>query len=303
MDSAAIGETAPDHKPTARSARVGGHIVDELIAERAPGLTGAPFWPLVRPGLYRLLDYGKARRMAEAIVDLPGRRTLDYVSDLLELKVEARGLERVPHAGRLVVICNHPTGIADGLAVYQALKRVRDDLIFYANADALRVSARLDEVIIPVEWVEAKRTRERTRRTLVETRAAFQAERAIVVFPAGRIARREPSGLLTDPAWMPTALSLARRHGAPVLPVHVTGPWSTLFHLFNRFSPELRDITLFHELLNKRGGEFSLTVGRPIATEAFEGDDVGATLALKHYIERVLPDDADADFNPAPPGP
>jgi putative hemolysin len=53
----------------------------------------------------------------------------------------------------------------------------------------------------------------------------------------------------------------------------VLGPSSTLFHLFNRVSPELRDITLFHELLNKRGGRFELTVGQPIPAEAFEGDD------------------------------
>jgi len=274
------------------------HIVDILIAERAPGITGSWMWPLLRPGLYRLLDYAKARRMAEAIADLPGRETLDYVAGLLELKVAARGLDRAPPKGRMVVICNHPTGIADGLAVYEALKRVREDLIFYANADALRVSPRLDEVIIPVEWVETKRTRERTRRTLVETRAAFDAERAIVVFPAGRIARRDPSGLLTDPTWMPTALSLARKHGAPVLPVHVEGPWSTLFHLFNRFSPELRDITLFHELLNKRGRRFALVVGEQIPAERFAGDDTAATLALKHYIERVLPAEPDAAFNP-----
>jgi putative hemolysin len=298
----ALENTAMDHVLAAAPARHG-HIVDVLIAERAPGLTGSAVWPLLRPPLYRLLDYGKARRMAEAIADLPGRETLDYVSGLLELKVDAHGLERVPADERLVVICNHPTGIADGLAVYQALKQVRDDLIFYANADAIRVSRRLDEVIIPVEWVEAKRTRDRTRRTLVETRAAFQENRAIVVFPAGRIARRDPDGQLTDPAWMPTALSLARKHAAPVLPVHVSGPWSTLFHFFNRFSPELRDITLFHELLNKRGGRFGVVAGRPIASEAFEGDDASATLALKHHVERVLPRDPEAPFSPAPPAP
>jgi hypothetical protein len=111
----------------------------------------------VKPPLYRLLDYDRARRMADAIADLPGRETLDYVSELLALEVEAAGLEHVPTAGKVVIICNHPTGIADGLAVYQGLKAIRGDMIFYANADALRVSPRLASVIIPVEWVEHKR--------------------------------------------------------------------------------------------------------------------------------------------------
>ena len=281
-------------------ARSRGHIVDVLIAERAPRLTGSPLWPLVRPTLYRLLDYRRARAMADAIAPLPGRDTLEHVAALLALEVEARGLEHAPRNGRLVVICNHPTGIADGLAVYDALKRVREDLIFYANADALRVSPRLAEVIVPVEWVEGKRTREKTRLTLLQTRAAFDMERAIVVFPAGRLARRDAAGVLRDPAWMATALSLARRYGAPVLPVHVDGPWSTLFHLFDRISPELRDVTLFHELLNKRGRRFRLTVGRPIPPDAFTGDDAAATLALKAFIEQALAADPDAAFSASP---
>jgi putative hemolysin len=279
------------------------HIVDTLIAERAPRLTASRAWPLVRPALYKMLDYKRARRMAEAIAGLNGIEALEHVAELLRLDVEVSGLERVPRDGRLVIICNHPTGIADGLAVYEALRKIRRDLMFYANADALRVSPQLDTVVIPVEWVEAKRTRDRTRQTLIRTRTAFENERAIAVFPAGRLARRNAQGQLTDPPWMPTALSLARKHRAPVLPIHVLGPWSTLFHLFNRVSPELRDITLFHELLNKRGQRFELTIGQPIPTEAFQGDDATATLALKHYVERELCADANAVFRPDPPGP
>ncbi|HKP79527.1 MAG TPA: 1-acyl-sn-glycerol-3-phosphate acyltransferase, partial [Phenylobacterium sp.] len=234
------------------------HIVDVLIAERAPNLASSPVWPLLRPALYALLDYGKARRMADAIAPLPGGAALDHVSDLLALKVTTAGLGRVPTSGRLVVICNHPTGIADGVAVFDALKPIRPDLCFYANADAHRVAPRFGEVLIPVEWVEAKRTREKTRQTLILTREAMGAERCLVLFPAGRLARRRADGRLAESEWMPSAVSIARKYAAPVLPIHVDGPWSTLFHLFHGFSSELRDITLFHELLNKRGREFRL---------------------------------------------
>src|SRR5690349_13185203 len=61
------------------------HIVDVLIAERAPKLAASPVWPLVRPLLYGLLDYAKARRMADAIAALPGRAGLEHVSHLLAL--------------------------------------------------------------------------------------------------------------------------------------------------------------------------------------------------------------------------
>ena len=276
---------APEARPAPRPS----HIVDTLIAERAPRLTSSPLWPLLRPPLYALLGYDKARRMANTIAGIGGRAALDHVSTLLDLKVGVSGLENVPCAGRMVVVANHPTGIADGVAVYDALKQARPDIVFYANADAHRVCPKFDEVLIPVEWVEAKRTRDRMRLTLQMTREAIEAERALMIFPAGRLAVRDAQGLLTDPPWTTSAVSIARKYEAPIIPIHVTGPWSTLFHLFDKRHQELRDITLFHELLNKTGRPFDLIIGRPIDPATLAADTGEATVALKRYVERVLP--------------
>jgi putative hemolysin len=283
------------------------HIVDILIAERAPKLRASALWPVLRPVLYRLLDYAKARQMVDAITPpdgppMSGEATMAYVSDLLAVKTDVRGLERVPPAGRLVVVCNHPTGLTDGVALYDALRTVRPDLLIYCNSDALRVNPRLAEVLIPVEWVESKRTRERTRVTLTMSRAVLEAERCIVIFPAGRLAVKR-DGWLTDPPWQPTAVSLARKYGAPICPVHLAGPPSTLFHVLDGVSQELRDITLFHEMLNKRGREYDLTVGPLIEGAALEGDPAVVMPAIKAYVERLLPSDptcAFADFAHAP---
>ena len=272
------------------------HICDVLIAERAPRLTRSIAWPVVRPFLYKLLNYKAARRMADGVAGLSGQAAFDHMSDLLDLKVSTLNLDRIPPTGRCVVVCNHPTGIADGVAVYDAIRKRRTDAVFFANADALRVSARLNEIVIPVEWVVAKRTREKTRATLDAARAAFEAERCIVMFPAGRLARVSRDGSLTDPEWASTAASMARKYGAPVVPIHVAGPTSRLFHLFDRVSQELRDITLFHELLNKRKTTFRLSVGKPIPPSRLDVDATRATYALKAFTERVLPTQPDADF-------
>lgn len=280
--------------PIAAPARA--HIVDVLIEERAPKLSGSPAWPLLRPALYRMLGYARARAMADAIAPMGGKAALDFVSALLALDVEVHGLQHLPRAGRLIIVGNHPTGIADGLAVYDALKAVRPDIIFYANSDAHRVCPRFDETLIPVEWVPAKRTRDRTRLTLTMTREVMEAERALMVFPAGKLARRDAHGVLTDPVWMPTAVSVAVKYDAPIIPVHVDGPWATLFHFFDRFSGELRDITLFHELLNKTGRRFRITVGKGIAPGRLDADAAVASAAIKAYVERTLPFDPDRPF-------
>lgn len=269
------------------------NIVEELIIERAPGLASSIVWPLVRPALYGLLGYKRAVDMANAVADLSGPEALDYISQLLSLIINARRSERIPKTGRCVVICNHPTGIADGIAVYDLLRRVRSDIIFFANADALRVNPRFSEVLIPVEWVEAKRTREKTRITLSSARCAFEAEKCVVLFPAGRLARRGPDGQLSDPAWQTTALSLAQKYDAPLVPVHLSGPNSIWFHTFNRFSQELRDITLFHEFLNKAGKRFDVTVGPVISSEQLQGEVGLLCERVKAYIERQLPFDPD----------
>ncbi len=272
------------------------HICDVLIAERAPRLTRSAAWPLVRPFLYKLLNYRQAVRMADAVHPLSGVEALDYMSDLLDLKVSVLNPDRIPATGRCIVVANHPTGIADGIAVFDAIRARRADAVFFANADAVRVSPRLGEAIIPVEWVVEKRTREKTRETLQAARAAFEAERCVVMFPAGRLARRSKDGSVTDPEWAQTAASLARKYAAPVVPIHVSGPYSRLFHWFDRFSKELRDVTLFHELLNKRKTAFYLKVGKPIPPSRLDIDAARATYALKAFTERVLPSQPDADF-------
>jgi putative hemolysin len=278
----------------APSGRTAGHIIDVLIRERAPRLSASPAWPALRPLLYAALGYRPARKLADAIADMGGVQVMNYASRWLDLKVEARGLERVPPRGRLIVVVNHPTGLADGMAVDDALRPIRPDLCFFANADALRVSPGLGDVFIPVEWVEAKRTWEKTRQTLKLAQAAFEAGRALVIFPAGRISRVK-AGVLADPPWAASALSLARRYEAPVLPVHLKGPPSTLFQLFDHLSPELRDITLFHELFNKRGRSFQLTVGPLIAPQAI-GETAATMPRLKAYVERELAVHPDQPF-------
>jgi putative hemolysin len=144
-------------------------------------------------------------------------------------------------------------------------------------------------VLIPVELNVAKRSREATRVTLQMTHQALARGKALVTFPSGRLARVR-NKVLTDDPWQPTPISLARKFEAPLVPIHVAGPWSSLFHAFDRVSGELRDITLFHELLNKHGRTFRLVVGEPIGADTIPGEPAEAVKALKAYVEFELPE-------------
>lgn len=276
------------------------HIVDVLIEERAPHLSNGPFWPVLRPMLYAVLNYDKARAMADAIAPMSGHEALEFVSQLLSVRIEANSLHRLPTTGAFFLLANHPTGITDGVAVYDAVKQVRPEVKFYANSDAHRACPGFIDNLIPVEWVLGKRTRERTRVTLKMTEQAVEAGHPIMIFPAGRLARRR-DGELVDPEWMPTAISLARKYEVPIVPCNVAGPYAFWFHSFAAISSELRDITLFHELLNKRGKTYRLNFGRAIPPEQLVGDASVVTRRIKHYVERVLGDGPDAAFDPEGP--
>jgi putative hemolysin len=271
------------------------HIVDVLIEERCPKLRSSWSWPLVRPALFQILGYGKARRMANEIVKLNGRESFDRLSGQLAFDLSVDAIERMPKSGRLIVAANHPTGLADGVAVWDLLKQVRDDIVFFANADAVRVNPKFEDVIIPVEWVAEKRTPAKTRETLKRAAEAFAQEKCVVIFPSGRLARRV-DGVLEEKDWFSTVVGLARKQKAPILPLNVDARNSALYYLFCDLNDELRDITLFNELLNKRGSKFHMTFGNLIPPENLQGDPTALTNRLKHHVAYALLADRDAVF-------
>jgi putative hemolysin len=265
------------------------HIVDVLIEERARELRHNPVaWGLIRALLYPLLKYREAIAMADRIGTLPARATFDYVTDLLDMRLEVEGLEHVPREGPCVLVANHPTGIADGLALYQALRGVRGDLRFLANRDALRVSPGLAEMLVPVEWVVEKRSLAKTREMWRQAKGALRQGQMVVMFPSGRVAQLR-GGRLVDRPWHDTTITMARRNDAPIVPLHIAGWNSWIYYFFAKVREELRDMTLFNELFNKRGQAFRLTFGPVIPHQELPGDPAVEIERLRRHIEIELP--------------
>lgn len=263
------------------------HIVEQLIAERAPKLTGRPaLFKTVKPLLYRLLAYDAAVFLADAIKDMSGHEAFKMVTRHISPRTSVQNLNHLPKTGRCILISNHPTGLADGMAVFQAIRDRRPDHVFLANADALRVIPNGEDIIIPVEWVQDKRSTAKTRQTLVDIKAALEAEKCVVIFPSGRLASMTWRGLI-DKEWESSAAMLARKYDAPVIPLRMRARNSWLYYLFSWTSPELRDITLFHELLNKKGQTFSLTFGEEIPAQSLPKNADKASAAVRRVIESL----------------
>jgi putative hemolysin len=211
---------------------------------------------------------------------MPGGAVMQSLAEMIALHVEVSGLENVPRSGPAMIVANHPTGIADGIVLYGALAQRRPDLFIFANADAIRVLPPLGELIAPVEWRPEKRSHKQNRETMDYARAAFAEGRLAVLFPSGRLAKRTWWWLNERP-WMASGAMMARKFNLPVIPLHITARNSALFYLFDRIHPTLRDITLFHEVLNKNRQRYRLKIGTPIAPETLPAGSAEAIEVMR----------------------
>lgn len=265
------------------------HIVDQLILERAPRLLEDP---LLRGAFHKFLleplRYTEARAMADRVAALAGAAILDLLTEELALEVSDTGRPCVPASGPAILVANHPTGLADGIAVWQSVKRRRPDMRFLVNGDALRVAPGLADVMIPIELKPEKRSLAASRQAYRYLDEAIERRQLLVVFPSGRLAYLSWRGL-KERVWLPSVLSIARRHRLPIVPLHIEARNSPTFYALSMLGRELRDVTLFRELLNKRGRRFRLSYGAPLDAASLPSDPKTAVEMLQHHVERLLP--------------
>ncbi len=261
--------------------------IDPLIEERAPWLASGS--PLVKPArriLDKALSYERTVTIGESFEKKTTAQLMGELGEMLAREVTVTGLHNIPRHGPAMIVANHPTGIADGIVLWHLLHPIRPDLYFYANRDILRVLPQMEDAIAPVEWRLEKRSHAKTRETMAYTKQAVEDGRIGVIFPSGRLAKREGLRLHERP-WMASAAMLARKFDLPVIPVNIRARNSVLFYLFDLIHPTLRDITLFHEMLNKAKQPYVVTVGEEISPSSLpasseEGIELlrQATLAL-----------------------
>ena len=261
--------------------------IDPLIAERAPWLFADHTYSRpARHVLDRVLGYNRTLALGEHFRERTPEEIMRDMGMLLARDVQASGLDRIPRNGPALVVANHPTGIADGIILHHLIAPLRPDLFFYANSDILRVLPQMESMIAPVEWRPEKRSRAKTRETMEYTRKAMEAGRLGVIFPAGRLAKRRGLRLFERP-WLASAAMIARKFDVPVVPVNIRARNSVLFYLFDYLHPTLRDITLFHETLNKHRQPYRINVGAPIPPYALPARSEDGIEALREATLRL----------------
>ncbi len=203
------------------------------------------------------------------------------------IQVSAADLERIPKSGPVAVVANHPFGLLEGVLLGSLLPRCRPDVKFVANS----LLAGVPEIAAMTIFVDPYGGAPAVRSNLAAMKTAQEWLRQghmLVMFPAGDVAALDlKRGGVSERPWNSGVVKLASRTNAPVVPLHLDGSNSPLFHLAGLVHPRLRTLLLPHELLNKQSQCFQIRIGHPIPAERLQSFE-SPQQAADYLRKRVL---------------
>lgn len=180
----------------------------------------------------------------------------------IPLGVSAEDAARIPASGPLLVVANHPFGVADGLALGALLTRVRPDVKLLCHS-LLCQPRETQRYLLPIDFGGTAEARATSAASRVAAREWLRQGHCLAVFPAGGVATRQAplQGRARELPWHVFTARLATTANTRILPVRFAGENSTLFHLASHRSYALRIALMFRETLRRTGQPLDITVG------------------------------------------
>lgn len=208
---------------------------------------------------------------------------IDEFFDMLDFSylVSAKDREKIPSEGKLIIVSNHPLGGLDGLILIKLISEVRRDVKIIVN-DVLLSITNLSEFFLPLDILSNTFQKE----NIAAISKAIGEEQAIIIFPAGEVARMSPRGI-EDGKWNKGAVYFAEKFNAPVLPIFLEAKNSFLFYLVSFLNKKFSTFLLPRELFNKRGKSIRIKVGNHILPQAFSSKYQRSSHLIKSLRKHV----------------
>ena len=180
----------------------------------------------------------------------------------LPLDYDRARFNAIPRTGPLLVVANHPFGVADGLAISALLTRVRPDVKVMCHS-LLCQPQEAQRYLLPVDFGPGRDARKRSAETRRQAMEWLEQGHCLMLFPGGGVATRQQptSGPALELPWHSFAGKLAAVASTRVLPVYFHGENSRLFHTASQWSYALRLALLFRETLRRMGKPLRMEIG------------------------------------------
>ena len=198
---------------------------------------------------------------------VPGESFWDAAVRKLELKVvcNKEQLALWPKTGPLIVVCNHPYGVLDGIVICHLVSKVRNDFRILTNS-VLNCAEEIREHLLPIDFSETEAAVKTNLKSRAEAKAHLLKGGCLVIFPAGGVSTTPTlwHKRAVDTDWKTFTARLITQSKAPVAPVFFAGQNSRLFQLASHVSMTLRLSLLFKEVHDRIGSELPVRIGAPI---------------------------------------
>ena len=264
------------------------HPIDEIIEERCPKLMSNKYlWSVIKPTIFKIFKYQTAKKITDDISNISGFECFTYLTNLLKFNLDIRNIELVPEHGPIILAGNHPTGLTDGIVMFEVMKDRRPDYTLYANIDMIKLSKGFEDIIIPVDWNDDNKNIGKSKEILKRTKETLNEGKCLLVFPSSRLSKRKGFKLFERP-WLNTIVKLSKKYNPPIIPIHMDGQNSLFYYFLDIFNEELKNISLFSELVNKEEFKYTITFGRQIDPLDINGDIDKETLRIQNHVEFTL---------------
>lgn len=213
------------------------------------------------------------------------RRVLEDLN--VRVNATAADIGKIPAAGPVVALSNHPFGILDGVMLADLLTRVRSDVRILTN-QMLGEMPELAKICIFIDPFDRPESRVSNGRALKQAITHLRAGGLLLVFPAGEVSHFDlKKRAICDPEWNRTATRLIRITKSRSLPILIRGANGIPFQMLGMVHPRLRTAALPAEMLNKRGKSVEIRIGSPIDPARLDAitDDAEATRYLRFRVE------------------
>lgn len=225
----------------------------------------------------------------------------------LKYSANTEALAKIPKSGPVIIVANHPFGLADAVILGHLIGQIRPDAKFIANS-MLASMPDLKPWIIPVDNFGGAGSERRNISAMKSSLRHLSAGGALIIFPAGEVASYQLGQGIVDRPWKAHLGALVHLSKAAVVPVHFAGRNSLLFQMAGLLHPRVRTSLLLRELCHKRGKPVSLRVGEPLAYSKLKrftspveltGHLRLLTLAMGHQTVSTSDLEAPAEFTTA----
>lgn len=183
----------------------------------------------------------------------------------ITIQLNEEELQYIPETGGCVIVCNHPFGAIDGLALIQQIEKRRPDLKVMANF-LLEEIPEIAPYFFSVNPFDKNVVQLKSERGLKRCIEHIANGGCLAIFPAGEVSTFQKKwSNVADKKWQRSVMKLIQRAECPVVPVFFDGKNSRMFHLLGKVNPQLRTMALPSELFKKEGDEIKMRIGKAIS--------------------------------------